>query len=130
MTSNEPKIAMLSHSTFGSAAGPYVEKVRTATEIVRQKRPDLLVEGEIQFDTAFNKRVAKIKALDSTMEGEANVFVFPDLASGNIAYKIAQEMGGATAIGPIIQGTAKPFMDLSRGCTVGDIVHLAELISR
>jgi phosphate acetyltransferase len=129
-TGNIPHVALLSYSTFGSSSGESVDKVRQAIAIVRQKRPDLLIDGELQFDAAFDEGVASIKAPDSKIAGKANVFVFPDLVSGNIAYKVAERMGGAKAVGPIIQGIAKPFMDLSRGCSVEDIVELARVISR
>jgi phosphate acetyltransferase len=130
ITTNIPHIAMLSHSTLGSAGGDSILKIREAIEIVKKRRPDLIIDGELQFDAAFDSIVANIKAPNSKVAGNANVFVFPDLSSGNISYKIAERMGGAEAIGPIIQGTKKPFMDLSRGCKVEDIVKLAKLISK
>ncbi len=138
-TSEIPRIAMLSYSTHGSGGGDAVAKVRAATKIVQDKIDaarergeeigNWLVDGEIQFDAAFDPGVAAIKTPDGPLAGAANVFVFPDLSSGNIAYKIAQRMGGATAIGPLIQGTAKPFMDLSRGCSVEDIVKMAKIVA-
>jgi phosphate acetyltransferase len=138
-TLNLPKIAMLSYSTHGSGGGDAVAKVRAAAAIVQEKIAEAyargermgswLLDGEIQFDAAFDPSVACIKAPDSPLAGAANIFVFPDLSSGNIAYKIAERMGGATAIGPLIQGTRKPFMDLSRGCKVTDIVKMAQLLA-
>ena len=138
-TANVPRIAMLSYSTHGSGGGDAVAKVRAATAIVQEKimqahdrgepMGSWLLDGEIQFDAAFDPGVAHIKTPDGPLQGAANVFVFPDLSSGNIAYKIAERMGGATAIGPLIQGTRKPFMDLSRGCKVEDIVKMAKIVA-
>jgi len=118
-----PKVAMLSYSTGESGHGADVDKVREATQIVKQKRPDLLVEGPIQYDAAINKDVAKIKLPNSKVAGEATVFIFPDLNTGNNTYKAVQRSSGAIAIGPIIQGLKKPVNDLSRGCLVEDIVN-------
>ena len=118
-----PKVAMLSYSTGESGHGADVDKVRAATAIVKEKRPDLLVEGPIQYDAAINKEVARIKLPNSKVAGEATVFIFPDLNTGNNTYKAVQRSSGAVAIGPVIQGLKKPVNDLSRGCLVEDIVN-------
>lgn len=127
LTGEEPYIAMLSFSTKGSAEHELIDKVRQATRNVQQKRTDLNVDGELQFDAAIVDSVGKKKAPDSKVAGRANVLVFPDLNSGNIGYKIAQRLGKAEAVGPINQGLQKPFFDLSRGCSVHDIVNTAAI---
>lgn len=118
-----PKVAMLSYATGSSGSGAEVDKVRKATELVRAKRPDLPVEGPIQYDAAIDKAVAKTKIPDSKVAGEASVFIFPDLNTGNNTYKAVQRSSGALAVGPILQGLRKPVNDLSRGCSVEDIVN-------
>ena len=118
-----PRIAMLSYSTGRSARGPDVDAVREATEIVRERRPDLTVEGPIQYDAAVDASVARLKLPDSEVAGRATVLIFPDLDTGNVAYKAVQRSANAVAIGPVLQGLRKPVNDLSRGCTVTDIVN-------
>ncbi|KIQ22219.1 phosphate acetyltransferase [Flavobacterium sp. MEB061] len=119
----EPKIAMLSYSSGSSGKGDEVEKVRAATEIVKQKRPDLKIEGPIQYDAAVDRAVGKSKMPDSEVAGQASVLIFPDLNTGNNTYKAVQRETGALAIGPMLQGLNKPVNDLSRGCTVDDIIN-------
>lgn len=119
----EPRVAMLSYSSGTSGEGEDVEKVRRATEIVKQKRPDLLVEGPIQYDAAVDPVVGKQKLPNSQVAGQASVLIFPDLNTGNNTYKAVQRETGALAIGPMLQGLNKPVNDLSRGCTVDDIIN-------
>ncbi len=127
LTGDEPYIAMLSFSTKGSAKHESIDKVLQAMEIVKRKRPDLNIDGELQFDAAIVDSIGKRKSPGSSVAGRANVLIFPDLNAGNIGYKIAERLGGAAAIGPIVQGLKKPFFDLSRGCSVEDIVNTAAI---
>lgn len=121
----DPKVAMLSFSTKGSAKSPETEKVVEALQIAKEKDSSLVIDGEFQFDAAFVPSVAAKKAPDAVIQGDANVFVFPSLEAGNIGYKIAQRLGGFEAVGPILQGLNKPVNDLSRGCSAEDVYNLA-----
>lgn len=123
----EPKIALLSFSTKGSASSEEVDKVANALKLIKEQAPELVVDGELQFDAAFVPKVGETKAKGSPVAGHANVFVFPSLEAGNIGYKIAQRMGGFEAIGPILQGLNSPVNDLSRGCSTEDVVALSYL---
>lgn len=123
----KPRVAMLSFSTKGSGKHKDADKVITATKIIQKKNPKLKVEGELQLDAAIIPTIADRKAPDSQIKGDANILIFPDLDAGNIGYKLVERFGGAKAIGPIIQGLKKPVNDLSRGCSVEDIVILSAI---
>lgn len=125
LTGIKPKTAFLSFSTKGSAKDESTEKVIKAMHLTRKRVPGLVCDGELQFDTAFVPGVARRKDPKGKIKGDANVFIFPDLNAGNIAYKITERIGGAIATGPIVQGLAQPVMDLSRGCAANDIVNMS-----
>lgn len=125
----EPRVAMLSFSTKGSAVSEETEKVSDAVKMAKEIDPDLILDGEFQFDAAFVPSVARKKAPESDIQGDANVFVFPSLEAGNIGYKIAQRLGGYEAVGPILQGLNSPVNDLSRGCSEEDVYHLSLITS-
>lgn len=127
LVQEQPKVAMLSYSTYGSAHSASTEKVIEATKLVKEKAPDLLVDGELQLDAAIIPEVAESKAKGSPIQGKANILVFPDLGAGNIGYKLVQRLAKAEAYGPLCQGIAKPVNDLSRGCSAKDVAGVVAI---
>ena len=127
MPGADPKVAMLSFSTMGSAKGDVPAKVQEAVQLANEKAPELALDGDLQLDAALVKSVAELKAPHSSVAGNANILVFPDLESGNIGYKLVQRFAGAEAYGPVLQGIAKPVNDLSRGCSADDIVGVVAI---
>ena len=127
LVGKEPKVAMLSYSTYGSAHSPSTEKVIEATKLVKEKEPELLVDGELQLDAAIVPEIAEFKAKGSPLKGQANTLIFPDLGAGNIGYKLTQRLAKAEAYGPLCQGIAKPVNDLSRGCSAEDVAGVVAI---
>lgn len=127
LVGKEPKVAMLSYSTYGSAHSPSTEKVIEATRLVKEKAPEILVDGELQLDAAIVPEIAEFKAKASPLKGQANTLIFPDLGAGNIGYKLTQRLAKAEAYGPLCQGIAKPVNDLSRGCSAEDVAGVVAI---
>lgn len=123
----DPKVAMLSFSTKGSAKHPFVDKMANATKLAQEMAPDLTIDGEMQLDAALVPEIGELKCKGSKVAGQANILVFPSLEAGNIGYKLVQRLAGAQAVGPVLQGMAAPINDLSRGCSVDDIVNLVAI---